>query len=290
MPGTYHIWTIQMAQRRLATAKGIELLDTTAKSGIKEFAPSFNEVMNYKNGRLSEQQYTLIYNTKMRESKASSPKVWKQLEEHHNVAVACYCPADCFCHRHIFVKEHMVPYLESKGHTVILEGEIRKKKAVIPFFGKQDMLSNWHPAPILVKGVVFPHIECFMMFCKAHLFKDVLTAELIRNEPDPARCKALGRQVKPFDDKVWKEKCRRYVFIGLLEKARQHKHIGDYLLSTEDAILVEASPFDGLWGAKVAASDPLINDPDAWPGLNWLGEEWMNARTALRKERESVVF
>ena len=45
----------------------------------------------------------------------------------------------------------------------------------------------------------------------AVLFKDDATAEKIMNSDSPKKQKALGRQVKNFDEGVWKENCRNIV-------------------------------------------------------------------------------
>lgn len=121
------IWTIQLAQHRVATAKGIPILDITAKSGIKMFSPEFNHVMDYKNGNLSETAYTDLYVDKMHWSLAHYPNVWKSLLSFDKVAVACYCSPGAFCHRHIF-KDLMTKYLNQQGVQTELMGELVKPK------------------------------------------------------------------------------------------------------------------------------------------------------------------
>ena len=119
------IHTIQLAKWRLAQRDNVELIDITAKSGIAEFAPDFNNVMSYKRGEMTIPDYSAAYLDKMRNSLREHPQVWKQLTEKTNVAFACYCRAHEFCHRHSFANMAML-YLQSMGMEVELMGEIYK--------------------------------------------------------------------------------------------------------------------------------------------------------------------
>jgi hypothetical protein len=102
------------------------LINTTAKSGIAAFAPDFEHVMSYKEGRLSEQSYTELYEDKMVESRDMHRAVWDRLSVYPYSAYACYCPAGQFCHRHLFI-QHAKSHLESMGWRVRIMGEITKE-------------------------------------------------------------------------------------------------------------------------------------------------------------------
>lgn len=302
MADVYQLWTVQIYRAAKLGEQSIHLLDTTAKSGVSAFAPAFSDVMAYKAGRLSKEQYTDIYVKRMIESRRDNPVEWFQLQDHKKVAVACYCAPGKFCHRHLFIKDHQA-HLESLGHEVQLMGEFNGapyydtvpeavvsvpiQRQIIPFYSKDDVLSNHHPSGFMVKGVTFPHVESFMMYCKAMLFKDTVTAAKILTTSNPQACKMLGRQVRPYDDVVWVKKRRSYVFIACLQKAREHPEIREYLLSTGNALLVEASARDVIWGVGIAKDDPRIYDINAWRGMNLSGEVWMQVRRVLQEE---VVF
>jgi hypothetical protein len=122
----YHIWTVQMSKWRLVKERGIAFLDITAKSGIAAFAPDFNDVMRYKRGELFEGEYTKIYLERMARSKIVCPRYWRSLNRRPEIALACYCKAGVFCHRHLF-KKLMQEELEQQGFTVIQEGEIENE-------------------------------------------------------------------------------------------------------------------------------------------------------------------
>jgi ribA/ribD-fused uncharacterized protein len=60
------------------------------------------------------------------------------------------------------------------------------------FFGKENPLSNWHPAKFVVNGVKFCNNEQFMMYCKAKLFGDEFIAGEILLATEPLDHKLLG--------------------------------------------------------------------------------------------------
>lgn len=153
------------------------------------------------------------------------------------------------------------------------------------FFGKENPLSNWHAARFVVKGIEFEHVEQFMMFCKAMLFGDKQTAAKILEAKDPKDAKRLGREVKGFVESVWLEKREVYVARGCFAKFSQNPEKGDALLATMGTELVEASPYDKIWGAGLGEHDPRIVDKGNWPGLNLLGQVLERVRDKLFEVR-----
>lgn len=117
------VWTTQIAKWRVAKANDIFFLDTTAKSGVLAFAPDFGDVMRYKRGEMSEEEYTRIYLERMEKSKERFPVKWQCLVKRPRIAFACYCPKGKFCHRHLFldvVEKHFTPL----GYEIIRMGEL----------------------------------------------------------------------------------------------------------------------------------------------------------------------
>lgn len=89
-----------------------------------------------------------------------------------------------------------------------------------------------------------------MMYHKDILFNDQEKADKIALEPQPKKQKALGRKVEGFDNKEWNAKREIIVEDGNWWKFSQPKK-GDprkMLLETGDRLLVEASPYDRIWG------------------------------------------
>lgn len=152
------------------------------------------------------------------------------------------------------------------------------------FWGTQDPFSNWHPAPFIYKGIPFAQSEQWMMYCKAKLFGDEEMAKQILLETDPEKNKKQGRSVQGFVEEVWNEKARHYVYVGCREKFTQNPVLLQALLSTEGTELVEASPFDKIWGVGLRDSDPRILDRAQWQGTNWLGEVLTRLRDDLLRD------
>lgn len=98
------LYTIQMAQWRMAKARGISFLDTTVKSGEPWIAPDWNMVMDIKAKKITEEQYTKLYTDRMVASYYQHTDLWHALIKNEKLAIACYCAPGTFCHRHILVK------------------------------------------------------------------------------------------------------------------------------------------------------------------------------------------
>lgn len=154
------------------------------------------------------------------------------------------------------------------------------------FWGDEDIYSNFYPAKFSHHGVNFNCSEQCFMYCKAKFFKDDKTAQKILNEKIPLKQKHLGRDVTPFDKQVWDEKCMRYMFIACTLKFSLNPELKRQLLETGDRIIVEASPYDTIWGIGLGEDDLRVLDPTKWRGKNLLGQVLMSVRERLRKELE----
>lgn len=121
---TIEVWTMQLAQWRKAKKEGIHVLDITAKSGHNQFAPEMALVMDYKAGIMDQETYTDRYLERIDLIKEQRPESWDILEKHPRVAFTCYCRADTFCHRHLFLDVART-HLEEKGYDVIYRGELK---------------------------------------------------------------------------------------------------------------------------------------------------------------------
>jgi ribA/ribD-fused uncharacterized protein len=124
-----------------------------------------------------------------------------------------------------------------------------------------------------------------MMYHKAKLFGDTVIASEILKTTDPGEQKALGRKVKDFDPIIWEKNAKQIVYDGCKLKFTQNHKLLNVLLQTKGTLLVEASPYDKVWGIGLGEDDPLIHDPKNWKGTNWLGEVLTKLRDDLLNEK-----
>lgn len=149
-------------------------------------------------------------------------------------------------------------------------------------------LSQWWPASFKIGEQEFPTAEHFMMHSKAMLFGDEEIARKILETESPKEVKALGRSVKDFDSQLWQEHRFAVVLRGNLAKFSQNENLKDYMFSTGESILVEASPTDTIWGIGLSEEQARTVSPADWKGLNLLGFALMRTRSLLECGLEYV--
>jgi ribA/ribD-fused uncharacterized protein len=143
--------------------------------------------------------------------------------------------------------------------------------------------SQWFESPFTVDNITYKTAEHWMMAHKALLFGDKNIFEKIVNCKSPKEAKELGRRVLGYDDKIWNEKKFDIVKLGNIHKFSQYPKFADYLLKTENKIIVEASPVDSVWGIGLSQNSKDIENVHAWRGQNLLGFALMAARAYLKE-------
>ena len=143
-------------------------------------------------------------------------------------------------------------------------------------------LSQWYYCYFEVNGIQYHTTEQYMMANKALLFKDDDVYQEIMAANNPHDYKKLGRKVRNFEPKLWDSKKSEIVVEGNKAKFSQNPDLKEFLLSTEDAILVEASPYDKIWGIGLDRETALKGGVEQWQGENLLGCALMEARDRLR--------
>ncbi|PSL44259.1 ribA/ribD-fused uncharacterized protein [Chitinophaga niastensis] len=126
--------------------------------------------------------------------------------------------------------------------------------------------------------------EQFMMYHKAMLFLDRTTAKQIMSTNDVRNIKELGRQVKHFDENVWKYHRSNIVYEGNKAKFTQNEALKEALLATQGTTLVEAAPNDTIWGIGLTQDDVGAQRRETWSGKNLLGEILTQIRVELMGE------
>ena len=149
----------------------------------------------------------------------------------------------------------------------------------------KSCLSQWYPCRFEIDGIEYNCAEQYMMAEKARLFKDIDTLAKILASENPDIIKNLGREVRNFNEHVWRMESSSAVVKGNMAKFLQNKNLGDFLLGTGEKILVEASPYDRIWGIGMRDSQEAYN-PNNWKGTNELGFALMEVREILKGLKE----
>jgi ribA/ribD-fused uncharacterized protein len=160
---------------------------------------------------------------------------------------------------------------------------MKRKNGFVLFWG--GIFSQWYPHKMTIDGVEYNCCEQYMMAEKARTFGDAEALEAIMKSSDPKYQKAVGKSVKNFSGPLWDRMCREVVFRANLEKFSDPE-LKKYLFSFGNEEIVEASPYDKIWGIGLSEDDPDALDKSKWKGTNFLGEAIMQAREALRSTNE----
>eukprot|EP00996_Jenningsia_fusiforme_P004601 NODE_5440_length_676_cov_15.993620_g5065_i0.p2 GENE.NODE_5440_length_676_cov_15.993620_g5065_i0~~NODE_5440_length_676_cov_15.993620_g5065_i0.p2 ORF type:complete len:187 (+),score=42.46 NODE_5440_length_676_cov_15.993620_g5065_i0:31-561(+) len=147
----------------------------------------------------------------------------------------------------------------------------------------KHVFSNWHPCEFIepATGQKYLSTEQYMMAKKAELFGDTAILERVLVSTDQREIKALGREIKGFDEATWLEHRFPIVRSGNYLKFSQNQELRATLLKTAGQMLVEAAPNDAIWGIGLSAKDAEQMPAAEWPGLNLLGKALMEVREML---------
>ena len=141
--------------------------------------------------------------------------------------------------------------------------------------------SQWFEASFEIDGIHYRTAEHYMMASKARLFDDRIILTEILAAQHPREAQKLGQKIQNFQEEVWNAHRFQLVVDGNIAKFRQNHLLSEFILSTQDQILVEASPDDRIWGIGLAADNPGIKNPHLWQGSNLLGFALMEVRSRL---------
>lgn len=148
----------------------------------------------------------------------------------------------------------------------------------------KGILSNFHIHPHKsAAGDSLHSSEQSFMLMKARHFKDTEMERKILNSKTPQEAKNYGRKVANFDEDEWSNICMEYMYSALYDKFTSSDELKELLLSTGNATLVEASPYDLIWGVGIGLDKEWYNE-DLWAGYNCLGELLEELRGNLRED------
>lgn len=147
-------------------------------------------------------------------------------------------------------------------------------------------LSPWYPTQFKSKEpngshFTYRNTEQYTIHRKGLLFapNSTITQEILKTI-SPAEIRSLGRRVPNFDDAIWKKQKLSVVVNGLYLKFTQDVGLKGMLLGTGSRELVEANPYDRLWGIGYDAKEAPANRA-RW-GENLMGKALMAIRKAIK--------
>ena len=146
----------------------------------------------------------------------------------------------------------------------------------------KSCFSQWFDSSFSLDGINYATAEHYMMAEKARLFGDEANRIRIIHSRTPAEAKTLGRNIRNFEEAMWLAQRFDIVVRGNVAKFSQHPVLAAYLRGTGQRVIVEASPYDAIWGIGLTAHDAAASDPLQWRGLNLLGFALMQVREALQ--------
>jgi hypothetical protein len=157
------------------------------------------------------------------------------------------------------------------------------------FFHKEyaiyGFLSNFYmPATFTdpISNIVFTSSEKYYMAAKAALAQNAKSFHDIMETNDPSTAKRIGSSFEVPTE--WDR-----LKVGVMEyacylKFSQNRDIGNSLLDTGDAELVEAAPNDSFWGIGINENKARHTERSMWPGKNFLGQVLMGVRRHLKDD------
>ena len=163
--------------------------------------------------------------------------------------------------------------------TLIKRSQAGEHFLYLPFWGGE--MSQWYPSKLVIDGIEYPTAEHYMMAEKARCFDDEESLHKILATQNPSKAKKLGRQINGFNDLEWDVVKYAVVVRANEVKFGEDPELLEFLLWTDARILVEASPYDVVWGIGMAEDDPDVHDPTLWKGQNLLGFAIMDVRYKL---------
>ena len=157
----------------------------------------------------------------------------------------------------------------------------REQQGVTAFYSKHSPLSNHFPADFNENGIHFKSAEQCYMYKKAKHFKDQQAAQQILNATSAVQAKQIGGHIQGFNKKDWST-VSECMYASMYAKFSQNEDLRSFLVKTNKTQLVEANPFDRIWGSGIPIHSDDIFKPEKWKGRNLAGKVLSRVRQTLQ--------
>lgn len=158
---------------------------------------------------------------------------------------------------------------------------VKKSDQVLVFFTKFSVFSNHSPSTFSHQDKIFHNMEQFLAFKRAEISQQPDLAERALQANDPAEAKAILHFLRNDHAQEWQTIREETAAEGLREKFLQNPALAEFLKSTQDYQLGEASK-NPVWGVGMSLEDDEILDTTKWDDSgNLLGKLLMRIRSEL---------
>jgi len=168
----------------------------------------------------------------------------------------------------------------SKKKEDILEKFTYFWRSVSPF-------SQHFKCEFAVDGRLYNCTEKWMMQQKCIVFGHPEIAKKIMQMEDPKAMKRAtqSRGIPNFDQSVWERYAFGIVHEGIMHKFGQNLELYLALENTKRTTLVEASPYDKVWGCGCREHESAAQQRETWRGDYLLGQILTEVRDEVMAER-----
>lgn len=160
-------------------------------------------------------------------------------------------------------------------------------REVVVFFGKDSRFSNHYLSHFEVGGRSYTSIEQYLAHIRARIMGRLDLEEKAATLEDPVEAKKLLHLLReePQQEK-WEDQRKEVLYTGLMAKFSQNSELKEYLISSGDRLLGEAS-LNKTWGIGHTLSSRSKFFPRQWRGGNLQGSTLMEVRQQLLLSKTS---
>lgn len=153
------------------------------------------------------------------------------------------------------------------------------------FFSKHSQLSNHFPAKFSIKEHTYDSMEHFLAVKRAELSGRQDLIERALKVKDAAQAKYILNALHGDHQEQWDDQIEQLANEGLRAKFTQNTQLKDFLCSTDNLILGEAST-NIRWGIGMDLQNPEVLNPVKWSDTgNLLGRSLMRLRQELNPKK-----
>jgi ribA/ribD-fused uncharacterized protein len=196
---------------------------------------------------------------------------------------------------YLVVDKLHIEYKDNGGHRIYdtntifsLPGDLhphhissRRTRDCLVFFTDLNPLSNFHKCNLEIDGHKYFSVEQYYQLQKAEFAHDDSAAARILQATTSLQCKLAGDRVKINRNADWDHQKTIVMRKALQHKIAQNPSVKEYLRTTGDRQLGEASPKDLFWGIGHSLKERECTNYIGWPGQNKLGTLLTELRATL---------